>query len=139
MLSGVSNAAALMPAGAVAHQDSVRARHHLRADLREMDVHRLGVRGRHDDCGSDATFRADRAKDVGTVMAVVADHGRPRADRRPDVGVRSLLADAGLVLKPDLDGCARGAAAQRLPQQGTEVFLKASSAAGSFLGWQGRG
>jgi len=69
--------------------------------------------------------RADRAEQVGSVVAIVAHHGRPRADRRPDISVRTFLSDRGLVLKPNLDRRAGGAAAKYLFQQRTEVFLKA--------------
>jgi len=53
--------------------------------------------------------------------------------------VGSFLADAGLVLEPDLNWRAGCAGEQRAPQQAGEVFLKACSAAASFFGWNGRG
>src|SRR5260370_14010820 len=72
-------------------------------------------------------------------MTVIAHHQRARADRGPDIGMGSLLADSGLVLEPDLDRPANGAGEPRLLQQTGEVFLKASSASAIFLGWYGRG
>jgi len=53
--------------------------------------------------------------------------------------VGSFLADARLVLEPDLGGRAGCAGEQRVLQQAGEVFLKACSAAASFFGWNGRG
>ena len=67
-------------------------------------------------------------------MAIVAHHQRPRADWCPYISVRALLADAGFVLEPNLYRPAGGRAEQGFFPQGTEVFLKASSAAGSFFG-----
>jgi len=72
-------------------------------------------------------------------MTIIAHHQRPGADRCPDIGVRALLADAGLVLKSYLHRTADSRAEQGVLQQGAEVFLKASSAAGSFFGCTGRG
>ena len=48
--------------------------------------------------GSDTARRADGAKQVGGVMAVVAHHQWTRTDRRPDIGVCSLLPYSGLIL-----------------------------------------
>ena len=68
-------------------------------------------------------------------MTVIAHHQRARADRGPDIGMGSLLADSGLVLEPDLDRPANGAGEPRILQQTGEVFLKTSSASAIFLGW----
>ena len=104
-------AAGLMPAGAVTDQNSVRTKRHLSADFAQVLVHRLGVDARHDNGGTDASGRADRAEQIGRVMTVVAHHQRARADRRPNVGMSALLPDPGFVLKPDFEvrcGCAFG-------------------------------
>jgi hypothetical protein len=53
--------------------------------------------------------------------------------------MRPLLADAGFVLKPDFYGLTGGTGRQHGFGQINEVFLKASCAASSFLGWKGRG
>ena len=73
------------------------------------------------------------------IMPIVAHHQRPGADRGPYIGVRALLADAGFILKPNLYWPAGGRAEQDFLQQGTEVFLKASSTAASFFACTGRG
>ena len=48
-------------------------------------------------------------------------------------------SDPRFVLKPNLDRRAGGAAEQSFLQSRAKVFLKASSALGSFFGWIGRG
>ena len=55
-------------------------------------------------------------------MAVVAHHHRTRADRRPDVAETTFLSDPGLVLPPELDWLAGGAARQRSLQQAGKVY-----------------
>src|SRR5215213_4152407 len=80
-----------MPAGAVQHQHRMRASGHLRADLLEMLVHRLGVYRRHDDGGTEATVRTDRTEQVRGIMATVPHHQRARANRCPNIGVRSSI------------------------------------------------
>src|SRR5271168_936198 len=75
-------------------------------------------------------------------MAVVAHHQWTRANRCPNISVRALLADPGLVLEPDFERRARTpgrASKQRILHQIDEVFLKVASAAASFFGWNGRG
>ena len=64
--------------------------------------------------------------------------GAPGAAARPDPGQGALLADAGLVLEPDLDRLAAGVLGQRLLRQAGEAFLNASCAAGSLSGCFGR-
>src|ERR1700676_1387124 len=128
-----------MPAGSVADQHSVGVSSHLHADFIEMLVHRLGVRGGHDNRGTDAAGRANRAKQISRIMPVITYHLRARADRRPDVGERALLTDSGLILEPDLDRCASGGGQKRILHQAGEVFLKVSWAAGSVFGWHGLG
>ncbi len=127
-------ATALMPPGAVTDNRRDRAGRDLRADLGEVQVHAFHVGGWRDDRRADTACRTDRAKDVGGVVAVVAQHRRTQTDRRPDITERAFLPDPGLILEPDLHRRGRGAAVQGLLQAGTEVFLKASCAAASFLG-----
>src|ERR1700726_2442716 len=112
---------------------------HLGADLLQMLVHGLGIDGGHDDGGTDAAGRADRAEQMHGVMPIVAHHQRPRANRCPDIGVSSLLADPGFILEPNLYGRAGDRRGERVPHQAVEVFLKASCASASFFGWNGRG
>lgn len=126
----------LVPAGTVAEQDGMRARRDLRADLFQMLAHGFAVDRRHDDRGANAASRAQRAKQVCGVTAIVPYRPRTRADRRPDIFQSSLLPDPGFILKPDLDRPpgGGGAAEQGILYQAREFFLKATSASGSFFG-----
>jgi hypothetical protein len=58
--------------------------------------------------GPDAAGRADRTKDIGPVVALIAGGRGPRAALGPDTGQGSLLADAGLVLPPELKRLSAG-------------------------------
>jgi len=99
MLSGTRNRPpGLVPTGAVANQYGMGQRRDLGADHLQMVAHRLGIDLRHHDRRADGAVRTDCAEDVGRVVPVIAHHQRSRADRRPDIGVGSLLADPGLVL-----------------------------------------
>ena len=106
-----------MPAGTVANQDGTRARCDLGADFRQMQIHHLRVGDRREHRRPHPALRADGAKDAGGIMAVIAHHQRARAHRRPDIGVASLLADAGFVLEPDFYRCAGRGAFERLADQ----------------------
>ena len=128
-------ASGLVPSRAVADHHSMRARGDLGADLCQVDAHRLAVGRRHDDGSTRRPGRAQRAEQVNGVPPIVPHRARPRAGGRPDVFKAALLAHAGFVLEPDLDGLAGSVRGQDVFQQSGEVFLKASSASGSFCGW----
>ncbi len=128
-----------MPAGAVEHQHCVRAGGDGRGDLGEVELHCLGVGARQHQRGTDAAGRADRPEEVGPLVARVAHRPGPRAALRPDPGERPLLADARLVLEPDLERLVPGVLRQRRRYRRGEVFLNAAWAAGSALRCCGRG
>jgi hypothetical protein len=88
----------------------------------------------HDDGRTDSAIRADGAEQIGALMAIVAHHQWPRADRCPDGAVGSLLPHPGFILEPDLDRLARDGGRQCGLQQGGEVSLKACSASATFFG-----
>ena len=102
----VQAAASLMPAGAVKHDYSVGAWGDLAADLLQVQVHGPGVRLGDDPGGADAPRRADGAEQIGPGVALVSHTPGPGAALGPDARQRALLADAGLVLPPELDGLA---------------------------------
>src|SRR5215218_8491108 len=108
------------------------------ADLRQVQAGRSRVGVGQDEPGGDLALWADRAEQVGPGVAAVARRPGAGAATRPDPGQRALLADAGLVLKPDLDRLAAGVLGQCLRRQLGEAFLKASWAASSALGGFGR-
>jgi hypothetical protein len=80
----------------------------LLGDLGEVDSHRLAVDPGRDNGGAYGTRRTDRAKEVGRVITIVANCRWAAAARRPLIRQRALLADAGVVLEPDLDRLASG-------------------------------
>jgi len=90
-----------MPACLIDQENGVSARHDDFRDLREMQVHRLGVAGRQDQGCALALLWADRAEDVGGSGALVAGRAWAGAALRPTAGDLVLLADTGLVCKPD--------------------------------------
>ena len=87
-----------------------------------MQALAFGVDGRQDKRRIDAARQADRPEDVGIGVTVVANHGRARSERHPDVAQRSFLADASLILKPDFERSRGSRAKQHLPQAAFEVF-----------------
>jgi hypothetical protein len=99
------------------------------ADFRKMQVRRLAVAGRQDEARALALFGADRAEDVGGNGTLVARRAGAGATLRPAASDFVLLADAGLVGKPDFYRAAVDAllARDRL-QTGGEAFLKSSIA-----------
>ena len=96
--------------------------------LREVERHGGGIAEGQDQAGALALRRADGAKDVGRVGALIAR--RPWAGPPPGPTARDLvlLADPGFILEPDLYLCARGLAARDLRHEAGEVFLNASAA-----------
>ena len=107
----------------------------LLANLGQVQGHRLAADPGHDDGGDHGTARADRTEEVGRGMAVVANRRRTGAPQGPQIGQRAVLADARLVLEPDLDPLAGSLQRQDFCYASGKVFLKASCAAASFLGW----
>jgi hypothetical protein len=127
-----------MPAGAVEHENGMSAGRDGAGDLGEMVVHRAGIGEGHDEARGDAAVRTDRAEDVGPLVAGVARRPRACAALRPDPAERALLADARFILEPDLEWFAPGSLGDRGGYRLAEVFLNASWASGSVLGWRGR-
>ena len=90
-----------MPACLIDQENGVSARHDGFRDLREMQVHRLGVAGRQDQGCALALLWADRAEDVGGSGALVAGRAWTGAALRPAAGDLVLLADTSLICEPD--------------------------------------
>ena len=127
-----------MPAGTVEQQHRVGAGGDGAGDLGEVQVHRLRVGEGQDQGGAGGALGADGAEDVGPFVSGVAHGARPGAAPRPDPGQRALLADARLVLEPDLERLAARRLGDGLGYRLGEVFLKASWAASSAFGWRER-
>jgi len=91
-------------------------------NFRQVQVHRLGVGAGQDEGGGGAAGGADRAKDVGPFVTLIARRARTRSPLGPDAGQRALLADARFVLEPDFDGLSFGVIRDGLRGGGAEVF-----------------
>ena len=72
-------------------------------DFVEMELHHGGVGVGQREGRPDAAGRADRAEQIGVVIALVGGLCGPRPAPGPLPNLAVLLADAGLVLKPYLD------------------------------------
>ena len=107
-------------------------------DLVDVELHGLGVGEGQRQGGPDAACRADGAEQVGALVALVGGLGGPRAAPRPLPDQAVLLADAGLVLEPDLDGLAPRYGPDMGLKRPREVFLNAWMTSPSCFGWRGR-
>ena len=94
-----------------------------------MQVHRLGIAGGHDQGRALALHRADGTEDVGRGGALIAGSARTGAALGPAARDLVLLADARLVLEPNLYGFdVDRLFARDFTQTRGEVFLKSSIA-----------
>jgi len=118
-----------VPAGLVDQEDGVGGGCDGRGDLREVQVHRLGIAGRQDQGCTLAVLRADRSEDVGGSSPLVTRCDGAGAALGPAAGDLVLLADAGLVGEPDFYRVAvdRLRACDCLQARG-KAFLKSSIA-----------
>ena len=121
----------LVPASPVDSEHGMGAGRHVGADLGQVWVHHVGIGGGQDQGGSDAASRAYRAKQVSPGTALIAGRWGPGAALGPNSGQRALLADAGLVLPPELQRLAAGVLWQCCAYKGGEVALKDACAAAS--------
>jgi len=96
-------------------------------DFVEVELHHVSVGVRQREGRSDAASRADCAEQIGVVVALVRGLARARPAPGPLPNLAVLLADAGLVLKPDFDRRRLGDAIEMSLQRVREVFLKAST------------
>src|SRR5665213_1713174 len=72
-----------------------------RGDLREVQVHRLGIAGRQDQGRALILLWADGAKDVGRGGALITWSAGTGAAFCPPAGDLVLLTDTSLVREPD--------------------------------------
>ena len=106
-------------------------------DFVEVELHRLGVGVGQGERRADAAGRADRSEQIGVVVALVGWLAGPRSAPGPLPDLTVLLADAGLVLKPDLDWRRVRQAVEMGAQRAREVFLNASTIRSSWPGCRG--
>jgi len=107
-------------------------------DLVDVELHCLGIGEGQRQASADAPGRADRPEEIGTLVALVRRLARPRAAPGPLPDEAILLADAGFVLEPDLDGLAAGYPADMGFERAREVFLNAWMTSPSCFGCCGR-
>ena len=93
-----------VPSGLVEDDKGVRPIADLRRDLIEMPLHGLRVAARQHESGADAALGTDGTEDIGRLGALVLRRPRSRPALGPPSGQLVLLADAGFILEPDLDG-----------------------------------
>ena len=90
-----------VPASLIDQEDGVGTRRNGFGDLREMQVHRLGIAGREDQGRALAIFGTDGAEDVGRGGTLITRRAGTRAALCPPAGDFVLLADTRLVGEPD--------------------------------------
>ena len=111
-----------MPSGPVHQHDPMGSGSHGLRDFRQVQAHRLRVASRQDQGRALALLGADRPEDVDRTRPLIMRGAGPGAPSGPAAGDLVLLADPGLVLKPQLyRGAVREARPDRL-QGGGEVF-----------------
>jgi hypothetical protein len=88
-----------------------------------MELHHLGVDVGERQRRAFALRRTNRAKEIGVLVALVGGLTRARSASRPLPDETVLLADAGFVLEPDLDGRSRRKVGEMRLQRLREVFL----------------
>ena len=116
-----------MPSGPVEDENRVSALGDVARDFVEVELHhvRVGIGNRQG--RADAARRADRAEQIGVVIALVGGLPWPRPASGPLPDKAVLLADTGLVLKPDFDWRRLRQSIEMSLQRVREVFLKAST------------
>ena len=108
-------------------------------DFVEVELHHVGVGIGQRQRRPDAAGGADGAEQIGVVIALVGGLPWPRSAPGPLPNLAVLLADAGLVFKPDFNRRRFGQAFEMsLPACLREVFLNASTIGlSACAGWRG--
>ena len=128
-----------VPASLIHQHDRVRAWCDGECYFGKMQRHGLGIAEGQDQTGPLAKLRADRTEDVGRFRPLILGRRWPRPASGPAPGDLVLLADAGLVLEPDLYRRALREGGFDLCQLGGKApFLKASIANSFWAWWRGR-
>jgi hypothetical protein len=126
---GHNEACRQVPAGLIDQKHSVGTRRDRSRDLKEMQVHRFGIAGRHDKGRALALLWADGSEDIGRSGALIAGSARSGAAFGPSARDLVLLADTRLILEPNLYGLDLDRLFVRdIVQTRGEVFLKSSIA-----------
>src|SRR5271169_7221773 len=106
-------------------------------DFVEMELHHVGVGiGQGKGC-PDAAGGADRAEQIGVVIALVGGLAGFRSAPGPLSNLAILLADPGFVLEPDFHRRRLRQSFEMSHQSAWEVFFNASTIRSSCAGWRG--
>lgn len=106
--------------------------------LLKVKLHGVSVGEGQRQAGADAAQRANGAEEIGALVALIGGLRGPGSAPRPLADATVLLADARLVLKPDLNGPAVRYAAKMRREDAGKVFLKAAMVSPSCFGCLGR-
>ena len=93
----------------------------------EVKLHHVGISIGQRQRRSHASRRADRAEQIGVVVALVSGLYRPRSTPGPLANEAVLLANSGFILEPDFDRRRLGDSLEMSLQRVREVFLNAST------------
>ena len=127
-----------VPTGPVEEQHGVASPGDGAGYLLEVKLHGVSVGEGQRQARADAAHRADGAKQIRALVTLIGGLRRPCSAPRPLANAAVLLADARLVLEPDLDGSVADYAAEMRRENAGEVFLKAAMVSPSCFGCLGR-
>jgi len=119
-----------VPAGLINEQHGMGSWLHVKRDLVEMQLHRLGVAKRQDETGRLAERGTDGAEDIGRGGSLILQGEGSSAALGPAPCDFVLLTDAGFVLEPQFERLAGGR--RDICEDIRDFFLKASTAASSY-------
>lgn len=112
-----------VPSGPVEQEHRVGSALHMAADLVEMLLHGPGVGIGEHQGGSGTPCRADGAEQIGRLVTLICGLSGSGSPACPLPHDAVLLANAGLVLPPDLDRLSLRQVGQVRFQRAREVFL----------------
>jgi hypothetical protein len=128
-----------VPAGLIDEEDGVCSWCDHLGDLRQVQVHRLGIAGRQDQGCTLALFRADGTEDIGRCGTLISGSAGTGAALCPPAGDLVLLANTSLICEPDFYFVAVDRLLARdCVQARGEVFLKSSITPSAWAWWRGR-
>ena len=127
MFSGMSSLPVDVPSSPIEQQDGVCALGDVARDFVEVELHHVGVGIGKRQGRSDTPSWADRAEQIGVVVALIGGLSGPRSTPGPLADEAVLLADPGFILEPDFDRRRLGEPCEMSFQRAREVFLNPST------------
>jgi len=116
-----------VPPGPVEKHHGVCALGDVARDFLQVELHHVGVGIGKRQGRSDAPRWADRAEQIGVVIALIGGLSGSRSAPSPLADEAVLLADPGFVLEPDFDRRRLGKPFEMSFQRAREVFLNPST------------